>query len=53
MTIIAASIFTQFGSEPVLGFTVLIMAGGFQILFGYLTLGRYVNLMRCAQRLIF
>jgi SulP family sulfate permease len=45
MTIISASIFTQFGSEPALGFTVLMMAGGFQILFGYLKLGRYVNLM--------
>ena len=45
MTIISASIFTQFGSEPALGFTVVIMAGGFQVLFGYLKLGRYVNLM--------
>jgi SulP family sulfate permease len=45
MTIVAASIFTQFGSEPALGFTVVIMAGGFQMLFGYLKLGRYVNLM--------
>lgn len=45
MTIISASIFTQFASEPALGFTVVMMAGGFQILFGYLKLGRYVNLM--------
>jgi SulP family sulfate permease len=45
MTIISASIFTQFSSEPAIGFTVLIMAGGFQVLFGYLKLGRYVNLM--------
>ena len=45
MTIVAASIFTQFGSEPAIGFTVLMMAGGFQILFGYLKLGRFVNLM--------
>jgi SulP family sulfate permease len=45
MTIISASVFTQFGSEPALGFTVVMMAGGFQILFGYLKLGRYVNLM--------
>ena len=45
MTIISASVFTQFGNEPALGFTVLMMAGGFQILFGYLRLGRYVNLM--------
>lgn len=45
MTIISASVFTQFGSEPAIGFTVVMMAGGFQILFGYLKLGRYVNLM--------
>ena len=45
MTIISASVFTQFGSEPAVAFTVLMMAGGFQILFGYLKLGRYVNLM--------
>lgn len=45
MTIISASVFTQFGNEPAVGFTVLMMAGGFQILFGYLKLGRYVNLM--------
>ena len=45
MTIISASIFTQFGDAPALGFTVLMMAGGFQMLFGYLKLGRYVNLM--------
>ncbi len=45
MTIVSASVFTQFSSEPALGFTVLLMAGGFQVLFGYLKLGRYVNLM--------
>lgn len=45
MTIVSASVFTQFGSEPMVGFTVLMMAGGFQILFGYLKLGRFVNLM--------
>jgi SulP family sulfate permease len=45
MTIVMASVFTQFGSQPAVGFTVVMMAGGFQILFGYLRLGRYVNLM--------
>lgn len=45
MTIVSASIFTQFGNEPAVGFSVIIMAGGFQVLFGYLKLGRYVNLM--------
>ena len=45
MTIVAASIFTQFGSQPALAFTVVIMAGAFQVLFGYLRMGRYINLM--------
>lgn len=45
MTIVSASIFTQFGNEPAVGFSVIIMAGGFQMLFGYLKLGRYINLM--------
>ena len=45
MTIIAASVFTQFADRPALAFTVVMMTGGFQILFGYLKLGRYVNLM--------
>jgi SulP family sulfate permease len=45
MTIVAATIFTQYGSNPSQAFTVVMMAGLFQILFGYLKLGRYVNLM--------
>ncbi len=45
MTIISASVFTQFAQQPAVAFTVVMMAGGFQILFGYLRLGRYVNLM--------
>lgn len=45
MTIVCASVFTQFADRPVLAFTVVMMTGGFQILFGYLKLGRYVNLM--------
>ena len=45
MTIVAASVFTQFADRPALAFTVVMMTGGFQILFGYLKLGRYVNLM--------
>jgi len=45
ITILSAAVFTQFGSEPAVGFTVVMMAGGFQILFGYLKFGRYVNLM--------
>jgi len=45
MTIVSASVFTQFGDRPALAFTVVMLTGGFQILFGYLKLGRYVNLM--------
>jgi len=45
MTIVAASIFTQFAAQPAEAFTVVMLAGGFQILFGYLRIGRYVNLM--------
>jgi len=45
MTIVLASVFTQFADQPVVAFTVVMMAGGFQILFGWLRLGRYVNLM--------
>ena len=45
MTIVMASVFTQFAGQPAVAFTVVMMAGAFQILFGYLRLGRYVNLM--------
>ncbi len=45
MTIVAASVFTQFASQPAVAFTVVMMAGAFQILFGYLRIGRYINLM--------
>jgi len=45
MTIVAASVFTQFADRPAIAFTVVMLTGGFQILFGYLKLGRYVNLM--------
>ena len=45
MTIVAASVFTQFASQPAVAFTVVMMAGAFQIVFGYLRIGRYINLM--------
>lgn len=45
MTIVSASVFTQFSSQPATAFTVVMMAGAFQILFGYLRIGRYINLM--------
>lgn len=45
MTIVSASIFTMYAGEPAVAFTVVMMAGAFQILFGALSLGRFVNLM--------
>ncbi len=45
MTIVAASVFTQFAGQPTVAFTVVMMAGAFQIMFGYLRIGRYINLM--------
>lgn len=45
MTIVSASIFTTYADNPAVAFTVVMMAGGFQILFGAIRLGRYVNLM--------
>jgi len=45
MTIVSATVFTQFAGEPAVAFTVVMLAGAFQILFGRLRIGRYVNLM--------
>jgi sulfate permease, SulP family len=45
MTIVAATVFTHYGSNPSQAFTVVMIAGLFQILLGYLKLGRYINLM--------
>jgi len=45
MTIVMASVYTQFGAQPAVAFTVVMLAGAFQVLFGYLRLGRFVNLM--------
>jgi len=45
MTIVSATVFTLYAGEPAVAFTVVMMAGGFQILFGALRLGRFVNLM--------
>jgi sulfate permease, SulP family len=45
MTIVSASVFTLYADNPSVAFTVVMMAGGFQVLFGAMRLGRYVNLM--------
>ena len=45
MTVVMAGIFTHYAGQPALAFTVVMMAGLFQIGFGVLKLGRYINLM--------
>jgi SulP family sulfate permease len=45
MTIVAATVFTQYAGQPAVAFTVVMLAGAFQILFGMLRVGRFVNLM--------
>lgn len=45
MTVVAAIVFTQFAQQPAVAFTVVMLAGLFQMLFGYLRIGRYINLM--------
>jgi SulP family sulfate permease len=45
MTIVSASVFTSYADNLSVAFTVVMMAGAFQILFGAMRLGRYVNLM--------
>jgi SulP family sulfate permease len=45
MTVVAAIVFTNFAQQPAVAFTVVMLAGLFQILFGYLRIGRYINLM--------
>jgi sulfate permease, SulP family len=45
MTVVMAVIITQYGDNPALAFTVVVMGGALQILFGSLRLGRYVTYM--------
>jgi len=45
MTVVMAAVITQYAGQPALAFTVVLMGGALQILFGVLRLGRYVNLM--------
>ena len=45
MTVVSASVFTHFAQEPAVAFTIVMLTGLFQMLFGYLRIGRYVNLM--------
>ncbi len=45
MTVVMALVITHFAGNPALAFTVVMMGGAFQILFGLLRLGRYINLI--------
>lgn len=45
MTVVMAGVITQYGHDPAMAFTVVMLAGAFQILFGVLKLGRYVSLV--------
>ena len=43
MTVVMAAIFVEYAGQPALAFTVVVMGGALQILFGYLRPGRYVT----------
>jgi len=45
MTVVMAGILIQFSHAPALAFTVVMMAGLFQIGFGVMKLGRYISLV--------
>ncbi len=45
MTVVMAGVITQYAHEPALAFTVVMLAGLFQILFGVFRLGRHVSLV--------
>jgi SulP family sulfate permease len=45
MTVIMTAVIMQFAHNPTLAFTVVMMGGMFQILFGLLKLGRYIKLV--------
>lgn len=45
MTVVFAGLFSQFGDEPALVFTIVMLGGGFQILLGLLGVGRFIALV--------
>lgn len=45
MTVVAAALLTRYAHEPAMAFTVIMLAGCFQVGFGLMRLGRYINLM--------
>jgi len=45
MTVVMALVITHFAGHPAVAFTIVMIGGLFQILFGLLKLGRYINLV--------
>ena len=45
MTVVMAMIVTKYAGDPAMAFTIVMMGGAFQILFGVLRLGQYVRLV--------
>ena len=45
MTVVMTAVITQYGHEPAMAFTVVMLAGVFHILFGVFKIGRYVSLV--------
>lgn len=45
MTVVMAGLIAQFGQEPALAFTAVILGGGLQILLGLSGIGQYITLM--------
>ena len=45
MTVVMAAVIMRFAHEPAMAFTVVMLGGVFQILFGLLKFGRYINLV--------
>lgn len=45
MTVVAAALFTRYAQAPDIAFTIIMLGGVTQILFGWARLGRYISLM--------
>jgi SulP family sulfate permease len=45
MTVVMAGVIVQFADRPAIAFTVVMLAGMFQIFFGVIRIGRYINLV--------
>ena len=45
MTVVMAALITQFAHEPAMAFTVVMMGGVLQMLFGFAGIGRYIKLV--------